>query len=200
MFRKWDRRNQIGIIDFSHSKINIKSNGEIKYTDKIVKFKGNNSFSSTNALQYHDVNEIDDIISIFYILIFFMRGSLPWKIKNSNGENLSKKEIIEIRKDWPINKLCQNIPNDFQYIAEKIVDIPKHESLDYDNLLFNLEEIKKKEESKQNGRQEKFCWITLLKQFEEKPRNLDLIKRVKIKEMLNNYCLNLKDYLIYIDS
>ena len=78
-FENCEMRNQIGMIVFSHSKINIKSNGEIKNSDKIVKFNGTNSFSSTNALQYRDVNDKDDIISIFYILIYFMRGSLHGK-------------------------------------------------------------------------------------------------------------------------
>ena len=96
-FENCERKNEIGIIDFSHSKINIKANGEFKYSEGKVKFRGNNCFSSTNALQYHDVDEKDDLISIFYILIYFINGSLPWKIKNSNGESISKKEIIEIR-------------------------------------------------------------------------------------------------------
>ena len=199
-FENCERRNEIGIIDFSHSKINIKSNGELNYSDKKVKFRGNNFFSSTNALQYNDVNEKDDIISLFYILIYFMKGWLPWKIKNSNGENISKKEIIEIRKKWPIKKLCEDIPKDFQNLAQKIIETPKDEYLDHNIIIENLEKIKKKEECKQNSKTEKFCWIKLLKQFEENPSDIEKMKREKIKEMLNKYCLNLKDYLIYIST
>ena len=69
---------------------------------------------------------------------------MPWKIKNSNGESISKKEIIEIRGKWPIKKLCENTPIDFQNLPEKIINIKKNENLNYNDIINNLEEIKKK--------------------------------------------------------
>ena len=71
----------------------------------------------------------------------------------------------------------------------------KDDNLNYNDIINNLQEIKKKEESKQNGVSEKFCWMKLLKKFQEKYSNVDKMKREKIKEMLNKYCINLKDYL-----
>ena len=66
----------------------------------------NKSYSSTNALKDKDVSQIDDIISIFYILIYFYKGNLPWKKKNLRGEKLTVNEIIEIRQNIGLKELC----------------------------------------------------------------------------------------------
>ena len=55
---------------------------------------GTHSFSSNKALRDMDTYKKDDIISLFYILIYFFRGDLPWKKRKINGEKLSKEVII----------------------------------------------------------------------------------------------------------
>ena len=72
----------------------------------MVKCQGNKCFSSSNALKDKDVRKKDDIISIFYILIYFFCQTLPWNIKKLNGEHLSKSEILEIRNNISIKQIC----------------------------------------------------------------------------------------------
>lgn len=199
-FENADKRNQIGIIDFSNAKINIKSNGQFKYSNKKVNCQGNKTFSSTNALKDNDVKYIDDIISIFYILIYFLKGELPWKRKDLKGKHLSKNEIVEIREKISLKKLCENIPNHFENLVEYVFSLPADINLDYDYIEESLEKIKKIEESKQNDNLEKFCWIELLKKYEEKSKEINKVKRDKIKELLDKYCIKLKEYLLYIES
>lgn len=199
-FENSDKRNEIGIIDFSNAKINIKANGKFKYTNKKVKCQGNKSFSSTNALKDKDVQNKDDIISIFYVLLYFLKGELPWKSKDLKGIRLSKNEIIEIREKFTLKKLCENIPNDFENLVEYVFNMPSDINLDYDYIVENLEKIKKIEESKQNNNLEKFCWIELLEKYLERSKDIDQVKRDKIKAMLDKYCIKLKEYLLYIKS
>ena len=199
-FENSDKRKEIGIIDFGNSKINIKSNGKINYCNKKVELHGNKSFSSTNALKNHDVREKDDIISIFYILLYFLKGELPWKTSNLKGKHLSKNEIIEIREKVPLKKICENISKDFSNLIEKIFKMSDNENVDYDFIIDSLENIKRIEEGKQINKPEKFCWIELLKNYSKNPKDVNEIKRNKIKKMLDKYCLRLKDYLNYIES
>ena len=56
---------------FSNAKINIFPNGKIKYLKKKVKCAGNKIYSSPNALKDKDIGKKDDLINIFYILIYF---------------------------------------------------------------------------------------------------------------------------------
>ena len=199
-FENADKRNQIGIIDFSNAKINIKSNGQFKYSNKKVKCQGNNCFSSTNALKDNDVMYKDDIINIFYILIYFLKGELPWKSKDLKGKHLSKNEIIEIREKISLKKLCENIPKNFENLVEYVFSHPSDVNFCYDYIENNLEKIKKIEESKHKGNLEKFCWIELLKKYEEKPKEINNVKRDKIKILLDKYCIKLKEYLLYIQN
>ena len=133
-----DMKNEVGILDFSNSKINIYPNGNIKYSTKKIKCPGNKTFSSNNALNDKDVGKKDDLISIFYILIYFFRKNLPWKIKHSNGENLTKQEIIEIRNNNPIEMLCEDLPKDFIDLVQYIFNLNYKEAPDYDYILKEL--------------------------------------------------------------
>ena len=191
-------KNEIGIIDFSNCKINIKSNGEIKFCNNKVECQGNRCFSSTNALKDKDVNYKDDLISIFYILIYFMKGELPWSKKNLMGKSFSKKEIIKIRENTTLKQLCANIPKDFEQLIGKVFRMKENENIDYNYIKNNLEKIKRKEEKRQINKPEKFCWISLLKKYLEKSKEIYPGTNELIKKMIERYNIKLKDYLEYL--
>lgn len=199
-FENAEKRNEIGIIDFSNSKINMKSNGSYNFCDKKVGCQGNKSFSSTNALKDKDVREKDDLISIFYILLYFLKGELPWKTENLRGKHLSKNKIIEIRENLSLKKLCEDIPHEFYKLIEFIFEMPEEEKIDYDFIIESLENIKSIEEMRQINKREKFVWIEILNKYLENAKDLNKNKRVQIKEILDKYCIRLRDYLTYIKS
>ena len=66
--------------------------GKLNYTSKFYKYKGNKNFSTTNALLDYDTRPFDDIETIFYLLIYFLNGELPWKKSEKEGEILEKKK------------------------------------------------------------------------------------------------------------
>ena len=53
----YESKNEIGILDFSNSKINIDIDGKLKNSNKKTKQKGNKYFSSTRALNDKDVGK-----------------------------------------------------------------------------------------------------------------------------------------------
>jgi hypothetical protein len=196
----YDKRKEIGIIDFGNSKININSSGKFKHINKKVKCKGNRCFSSTKALEDKDVGIKDDLISIFYILIYFLRGKLPWQKKNIRGEKLSNAEIVEVRKNCNLNELCLNMPNEFINLTEKVFNMPDDDNLDYNYILKQLEIIKKKEESKKINNGEKFCWLKILKKYNESPKEFSEEEKKNIEVMLEQYSIKLNEYLQYLND
>lgn len=56
----------------------------------------------------------DDLESVGYVLVYFLRGSLPWQ---GVGPKLGKKQryakIGEIKKSTGLEELCQNCPKEF---------------------------------------------------------------------------------------
>ena len=107
-------------------------------------------------------------VSIVYIIIYLYEGKLPWKIRNSDGKKLTKREIIEIRKSISLKKLCSNFPINFINLIEYIFQMNE-----YNYILNELEKIKKEEEKKCVNKKEKFCWINLFKNYANKSTEID---------------------------
>ena len=199
-YENYQRRNEIGIIDYGNAKINISLNGKIRYSKKKILFKGNRYFSSTRALCNLDIGKIDDIKNIMYILIYFFEGSLPWDKKSNKGDKLSKQEIIEIRKNIEIKTLCKNFPIEFINLTENIFANDENSEPDYNYIIKELEKIKLKIISKNKERKEKFIWIKLFKQYLEKPNEIQKEKKIEIESLFKRYNLNIKNYILYVDE
>ena len=67
----------IHLIDFGISKFYIINGKHIK-KKKVKYFSGNVLFSSKNAFRHLELSRRDDLISLCYLLIFFMKGSAKW--------------------------------------------------------------------------------------------------------------------------
>ncbi|KAL4572247.1 hypothetical protein LXL04_019017 [Taraxacum kok-saghyz] len=53
----------------------------------------------------------DDLVSLGYVLLYFLRGSLPWK--DIKARKLGIREIIEKKSSTPIELLCESQPVEF---------------------------------------------------------------------------------------
>ena len=76
------------------------------------RYTGTARYSSLNALKGYTVSRRDDIECVAYILIFFMRGGLPWE--NIEGKTSVERytKIYKLKKLITPEKLCQNLPNE----------------------------------------------------------------------------------------
>ena len=112
---------------------------------------GNKCFSSTNAISDKDVAKKDDIVSIFYILIYFFNRKLPWSKKISENRKYTREEIIEIRKSLSIREPCKEFPTDFINLTEQIFNMPDLGNPDYYYIINELNKIKEKEECRKKN-------------------------------------------------
>lgn len=192
---KW--KNQIGIIDFGNSHIIFNKYGSIEYSKKIEKCMGNSYFASITTLKGKDCTKLDDIISVFYILIYFYLGTLPWGGKD-NGKKYKREEIIEIKEKTKIKDLCHNLPENFVCLTENILNTPRENEPNYQYILKILTSLKNEEILKSMETKNKFSWITLLDDLTSNPGKISKTKKNEIKSLFNKYCLNIKEYLNYI--
>ena len=104
--------NMVYIIDFGLSKkYRSKKGNHIKFsiTNNIT---GTPRYCSINALRGAEQSRRDDIESLFYVIIYFFKGSLPWqnlKIK-SRTERFNK--INQMKKKIDYKDLCKNLPEE----------------------------------------------------------------------------------------
>ena len=74
------------LIDFGLSKkyIDPKTGEHIKYKDN-HRLNGTARFASIHALEGYELSRRDDLESLCYVLVYLLKGSLPWaRIKNKN--------------------------------------------------------------------------------------------------------------------
>ena len=111
--------NWIYLIDFGLAKKyredNSNKHHEMKKGKKLI---GTARFSSINAMEGLSQSRRDDLESFGYMLIYFLKGKLPWQnfmIKNKE-ERYNK--IKQKKKNIDINELCSDCPDEIaQYIA-----------------------------------------------------------------------------------
>lgn len=76
--------------------------------------RGTTRYASINNHQGNQLSRRDDLESIAYILIRFMRGSLPWESLQPrvHGEKTHHR-VKEIKINTPIVDLCAGMPQEF---------------------------------------------------------------------------------------
>jgi serine/threonine protein kinase len=103
------------LIDFGLSKKYRSSKGNhehIKYTEN-KKLIGTARYASINALKGCEQGRRDDLEALGYVLMYFLRGNLPWQgLKLNKGDDRYKK-IYEKKKNTTPEELCVGYPKQF---------------------------------------------------------------------------------------
>ena len=74
-------------------------------------------YSSINNLKGYELSRRDDLEALGYMLIYFLRGNLPWQGLNAKNEEEKLKKILEKKISTSAEELCKGFPNEFaEYI------------------------------------------------------------------------------------
>ena len=107
------------LIDFGLSKKYRSSKGNhehIKYSEN-KRLIGTARYASINALKGCEQGRRDDMEALGYVLMYFLRGNLPWQgLKLNKGDDRYRK-IYEKKKNTSPEELCVGYPKQFcEYI------------------------------------------------------------------------------------
>ena len=108
---------------------------------KKKKLTGTARYASIHALEEMEQSRRDDLESVGYVLMYFLRGSLPWqglKIKSKEGRY---KGILVKKKETSSEELCRGFPDEFKEFVEYAKKLDYYEQPDYEMLkskFFNL--------------------------------------------------------------
>ena len=120
------------IIDFGLSKKyqSTKTGKHIKICE-LKKFIGSIIFASYNALRLIEQSRRDDLESIGYMLVYFMKGCLPWqRIKVYNKKECYLK-VAQLKKGITPEKLCSNLPKEFSDYLRYVKNLKFEEDPNY---------------------------------------------------------------------
>ncbi|KAK8893120.1 hypothetical protein M9Y10_021535 [Tritrichomonas musculus] len=126
------KSSQIFIIDFGLSKKyrDPKTLEHMKYqTGKSL--TGTARYASINALKGYEQSRRDDIESLAYCLLYFMRGNLPWMGLDAKDRKQKYERIRDVKNSTKIEDLCRNIPEEFAIFLQKVRALDFVEEPDY---------------------------------------------------------------------
>jgi len=131
-----DKKNYIVyILDFGLSKKyrSIRTRQHIKFTSN-KKLTGTARYASINALKGCEQSRRDDLESIGYVLMYFLKGSLPWQgLQINKGEDRYKKIYIK-KKNTSAESLCEGFPNEFRDYVNYTRNLGFEDDPDYNYL------------------------------------------------------------------
>jgi hypothetical protein len=81
-----------------------------------------------NALLGIRLTRRDDLESLAYVLIYFMRGSLPWQYKKSTTE------LVDMRMANTPSTLCEGLPAEFEIFLNYARSLEFKQKPDYQYL------------------------------------------------------------------
>ena len=127
-----DKTNILFLIDYGFSKRfkNNKTHQHIPYRENRP-FIGTARYASINSHLGVELSRRDDLMNIGYILIYLIKGILPWQ--GLKGENKLTK-IMEKKIQISNEILCNGLPNEFVHYLNYCKNLKFEERPDYDFL------------------------------------------------------------------
>ncbi|KAG6591069.1 CK1/CK1 protein kinase [Phytophthora cinnamomi] len=120
-----DKESKVYCVDFGISDRYVTATGKHKdYKEGTV--VGTPTFLSMNCHSGATSSRRDDIESLLYVLIYLMRGDLPWQQASSDAEG------AKIKKNTSVDQLCASLPREWSAMLKNIRECGFEDRPDYD--------------------------------------------------------------------
>ena len=128
-----EKSNVIYLIDFGLSKRykNLKTHQHIPYREGRA-LTGTARYVSINTHMGIEQSRRDDLESIGYMLIYFLKGVLPWQGLKNGNEKYTR--IMEKKLQIPTEILCYGLPDEITYYLKYCKSLRFEDRPDYDYL------------------------------------------------------------------
>eukprot|EP00928_Gymnodinium_smaydae_P052118 TRINITY_DN3587_c0_g1_i1.p1 TRINITY_DN3587_c0_g1~~TRINITY_DN3587_c0_g1_i1.p1 ORF type:complete len:349 (-),score=52.61 TRINITY_DN3587_c0_g1_i1:333-1286(-) len=109
------KANQVHIIDFGLAKKyrDTVTQKHIRYREE-KELIGTARYVSINTHLGVEQSRRDDLEAVGYVLLYFLRGSLPWQGIKASSKKDKHDQIMEKKIHIPMEVLCKNLPSEFE--------------------------------------------------------------------------------------
>jgi serine/threonine protein kinase len=191
--------NTIYLIDFGLSCSYWENNSKKHYkAGQGLNFIGTLRYASLNSHKGIRQSRRDDLESMIYILIYFLKGNLAWQDVKAKNKEERYKLIQHIKTNVTIENLCKDIPPEFAHLLQYVKELPFDVKPDYYKFyncfqnLINKINYEKTEEKNFN-----YIWEKKLVDYINDNNNNRLLEEIK-NLIFKGYPINLKNFANYI--
>ena len=176
------------LIDFGLAK-KFRSSRTLKQYPLIKRksLTGTARYASINALQGYEQSRRDDLESAGYVLMYFLRGDLPWQNIKIKGKQDKYAKICGYKKEISSQELGKNFPSEFAEILDYFKNLGYTEDPNYEMCCRKMIDILEKQNLK-------FDYIydwTTNNNIKERKRNSSIeIKRMVKRKNKKNLSVN----------
>ena len=167
--------DKLYLIDFGLAK-KFRSSRTLKQypLTKRKSLTGTARYASINALQGYEQSRRDDLESAGYVLMYFLRGDLPWQNIKIKGKKDKYAKICNKKKEVSSQELGKHFPSEFAEILEYFKNLGYTEDPNYDMCCKKLVNVLEKEKQSFDYI---YDWTTNLNLKERKKRDSSISKK-----------------------
>jgi len=134
-----DKNAILYLLDFGLAKKYRSSKTLIQYPYiKRKKLAGTARYASIHALEEMEQSRRDDLEATGYVMMYFLRGNLPWQGLKVKAKDNRYQKILDKKKETSSAELCKNFPIEFQEFVEYTKNLEYEENPDYNKLRRNF--------------------------------------------------------------
>lgn len=129
------KAHMLFVIDFGLSKLywDCRKNTHIPFVEG-KPLTGTARYCSANTHRGLEQSRRDDLESIAFLLIYFLKGSLPWQGIQGKDQQLKTIRIGEKKMATSIEDLCKGLPSEFLRFCQYCRELSFQQKPDYDFL------------------------------------------------------------------
>jgi len=101
----------------------------VPYGQRIDHFSGTVRYASVNAHLGRHLSRRDDLESLAYMLIYLLKGQLPWQGFVGDDKNM---QVCESKGRMLVNDICRAVPDELRYFLAYVRQLKFAEQPDYE--------------------------------------------------------------------
>ena len=111
-----------------------------------IKITGTIRFASCNVMNKKELSRRDDMESIGYLFLYFLKGSLPWQGLKIKQKKEKFEKIREMKMNLDLDKLSEEIPEEFGTYLKMVRKLEFEEEPEYGKYINLFDDLFNKKE------------------------------------------------------
>ncbi|XP_051908494.1 tau-tubulin kinase 2b isoform X2 [Hippocampus zosterae] len=117
------------MLDFGLARQYMTSNQELRPPRSVAGFRGTVRYASINTHKNKEIGRHDDLWSLFYMLVEFMSGQLPWR------KTKDKEQVGNLKEAYDHRLMLNHLPSEFSAFLDHILSLDYYTKPDYELLM-----------------------------------------------------------------